>query len=156
MPRWPARHESPAPNASLISLGVQWTGFATDTFDGLGAHTVDGGGPVDQPAALTCGGPLVAPAGTAASRTVTAVDPDDTVVDLAVTSVTQPSHGSVTLVAGVVSYTPNANYNGDDSFTYTVTDDGTTNGVLDAKSDTATVDVTVAGLFPTSSRLRAA
>ena len=38
---------------------AQWAGFATDTFDGLGAHTVDGGGPVDAPATLTCGAPLV-------------------------------------------------------------------------------------------------
>ena len=35
---------------------TQWAGFAVDTFDGLGAHTVDGGGPVDAPAMLTCGG----------------------------------------------------------------------------------------------------
>ena len=47
---------------------AQWAGFAVDTFDGLGAHTVDGGGPVDVPATLTCGGPLVTAAGTAASR----------------------------------------------------------------------------------------
>jgi len=46
-------------------------------------------------------------------------------------------------VAGVVSYTPAADYNGPDSFSYTMADDGTTNGVLDAKSDTATVSVTV-------------
>jgi hypothetical protein len=43
----------------------------------------------------------------------------------------------------VVTYAPNGNYNGTDSFTYTVTDDGTTNGSADHKSDTATVNVTV-------------
>ena len=50
---------------------------------------------------------------------------------------------SITNGGADVSYTPDADYNGPDSFTYTVTDDGTTNGVLDAKSDTATVNVTV-------------
>ncbi|MBV2134264.1 tandem-95 repeat protein, partial [Pseudomonas sp. MAP12] len=56
---------------------------------------------------------------------------------LTVTGVTQPAvGGSVSLVGGVVSFTPDANWNGTTSFTYTVSDG---NG----GSDTATVDVTV-------------
>ncbi|MFI6271254.1 lamin tail domain-containing protein [Micromonospora zamorensis] len=79
---------------------AQWAGFPVDTFDGLGAHTVDGGGPVDVPATLTCGGPLVTAAGTAATREVTATDPDDTVVDLAVTAISPaPTSGSITRTA---------------------------------------------------------
>ncbi|SCL40509.1 hypothetical protein GA0074692_5835 [Micromonospora pallida] len=78
---------------------AQWAGFATDTVDGLGTHSVDGGGPVDQPATLTCGPALVTPAGTAATREVTAVDVDDRIVDLAVTSV------SPTPTAGTISRT---------------------------------------------------
>ncbi|GFJ91104.1 hypothetical protein Prum_047460 [Phytohabitans rumicis] len=62
---------------------AQWAGFATDTFDGLGAHTLDGG---DAPAALACGGTLTTSDGVAATRTVTATDTDDTIVDLAVTA----------------------------------------------------------------------
>ncbi|PUA81131.1 Ig-like domain-containing protein [Nocardioides currus] len=42
-----------------------------------------------------------------------------------VTAVGDAEHGTVTLVDGVVTYTPNANYNGTDSFTYTVTDGAT-------------------------------
>ncbi|PPC98830.1 MAG: hypothetical protein CTY31_12510, partial [Hyphomicrobium sp.] len=44
-----------------------------------------------------------------------------------VTSVTQPAHGSVSFLGnGQVTYTPTANYNGADSFTYTVTSGGVT------------------------------
>jgi len=55
---------------------------------------------------------------------------------LAVTAVTQGANGSVTLNAGSVIYTPSANFNGADSFTYTISDGngGTAN---------ATVSITV-------------
>ncbi|MGY4531322.1 VCBS repeat-containing protein [Pseudomonas sp. TE3786] len=54
----------------------------------------------------------------------------------AVTGVTQGQHGSVSYNAdGSLVYTPDANYNGSDSFTYTVTSGGVT--------ETATVSVTV-------------
>jgi hypothetical protein len=55
---------------------------------------------------------------------------------LSVTAVTQPAHGSATFTATGVTYTPAANYNGPDSFTYTISDG---NG----GSDTATVSITV-------------
>jgi outer membrane protein OmpA-like peptidoglycan-associated protein len=55
---------------------------------------------------------------------------------LTVTAVTQPANGTVTLVGGVVSYVPNANFHGTDTFTYTVSDG---NG----GTDTATVTMTV-------------
>ncbi|GKS64187.1 hypothetical protein YTPLAS72_14910 [Nitrospira sp.] len=52
------------------------------------------------------------------------------------TSVTQGANGTVTFLAdGTVTYTPNANFNGPDSFTYTITSGGVT--------ETATVNVTV-------------
>ena len=55
----------------------------------------------------------------------------------AVTAVTQGAHGTVSFAAdGTLTYTPAANYNGPDSFTYTVTSGGVT--------ETATVTVSVA------------
>ncbi|MGN9776142.1 lamin tail domain-containing protein [Micromonospora sp. H33] len=86
--------------ADAFDPAAQWAGFAVDTVDGLGAHTVDGGGPVDVPATVTCGGALVTPSGSAATREVTATDPDDRIVDLAVTSVTPtPAAGSISRTA---------------------------------------------------------
>src|SRR6185369_14063450 len=81
--------------ADAFDPALEWDGFATDTFDGLGSHTI-GGGPVDAPAVLTCGATLTVSAGQSASRTVTATDPDDTITDLAVTAVEPvPAAGSI-------------------------------------------------------------
>jgi VCBS repeat-containing protein len=50
-------------------------------------------------------------------------DVDNTNVQLSVSSFTQAAHGTVTQnVDGTLKYTPNLNYNGSDSFTYTVSD----------------------------------
>ena len=57
----------------------------------------------------------------------------------AVTAVTQGTHGSVVINAnGTVTYTPSADFNGSDSYTYTVTSGGVT--------ETATVNVTVSAV----------
>jgi VCBS repeat-containing protein len=61
-------------------------------------------------------------------------DPDSD--PLTAAKATNPAHGTATVTAaGGFTYTPNANYNGLDSFTYTASD-----GVL---TDTATVSITV-------------
>jgi endonuclease G len=64
---------------------------------------------------------------------------------LTVTSVsgTANTHGAVSLNSGTVTYTPAGNYNGPASFEYQVCDNGNTNGALDSKCATGTVDVTV-------------
>ncbi|WOJ95024.1 retention module-containing protein [Congregibacter variabilis] len=82
---------------------------------------------------------------------------NDTDVDgdtLSIVSFTQPTNGTVTDNGdGTLKYTPNANYNGPDSFTYTISDG-------EGGSDTATVNLTVTpdndppvsvGLSPVSS-----
>jgi Bacterial Ig domain len=55
---------------------------------------------------------------------------------LTIASVSNPAHGTAVVESGKVNYTPNANYNGPDSFSYTVSDG---NG----GTDTATVSITV-------------
>ncbi len=71
-----------------------------------------------------------------AAATAVPVLTNDTDADgdtLAVTAVTQPAHGTVTLANGQVSYKPAADYNGSDSFTYTVSDGvHTTTGTVTA------------------------
>lgn len=59
---------------------------------------------------------------------------------LTVIAVTQGAHGTVTFTATGVSYTPAPNYFGSDSFTYTLSDNGTFNFL---NRSTATVNITV-------------
>ena len=94
--RKPSVQASDTDPTNPFDPAAEWDGFATDTFDGLGAHTIDGDGPVDVPVSLTCGPTLVTSAGTAASRTVNATDPDDTIIDLAITALNPlPAAGSI-------------------------------------------------------------
>jgi endonuclease G len=57
---------------------------------------------------------------------------------LVVTSVGAAAHGAASLSGGIVTYLPNADYNGSDAFTYQVCDDGTP-----SLCATATVNITV-------------
>ena len=92
--------------------------------------------------------PVIADDGTGLSLTVVEDQDEDgqvfasdvDVQDTLTFSTTQGANGSVTIdgVTGEYTYSPNANFNGSDSFVVTVTDDGT--GML---TDTTTVNVTV-------------
>jgi VCBS repeat-containing protein len=67
---------------------------------------------------------------------------------LTVTAVSSPSiqGGTVVLNGGRITYTPPLDYSGPDNFSYTMTDDGTTAGLPDLKSATATVNVDVSAV----------
>jgi Bacterial Ig domain len=65
-------------------------------------------------------------------------DPDTPHADLIVESVTQPTNGSATDNDTNVLYTPNPNFSGSDSFSYTVADG-------QGGTDTAIVNITVSG-----------
>lgn len=69
-------------------------------------------------------------------------DADGNDLEVVVSSVTGPSHGTLTILAdGSFEYTPETNYVGTDTFTYTVTDSA-------AESLPATVTLTVANRTP--------
>jgi uncharacterized protein len=83
-------------DSDVFDPAVGWDGLATDTFDGLGGHSTG----ADQPVIVSCGGPLALLEGVSGSRTVTATDADDRVVDIAITSITPaPAEGSITRTA---------------------------------------------------------
>ncbi|MFA8435935.1 MAG: Ig-like domain-containing protein [Marinifilaceae bacterium] len=70
----------------------------------------------------------------------TDVDGNQTIDKASVLIKSSPAHGSISsqnYTTGEVTYTPNANYTGPDSFTYTIKDDS------GAESNTATVSITV-------------
>jgi DNA/RNA endonuclease G (NUC1) len=88
--------------------------------------------------------PLIFPAGDLTAND-SAGPANESTQTLTVTSVTGDAntHGTVILNSGTVSYLPTANYNGPASFTYTMCDNGTTNGLSDSKCASATVNVSV-------------
>jgi predicted extracellular nuclease len=99
--------------ADAFDPAVEWEGFATNTFDGLGVHTV---GP-DEPVVITCGGSLTTLEGFGASRNVTASDADSTVTSLALDSVVPtPASGGFSRTA----FTPAAADGGTATATITV------------------------------------
>jgi len=139
-------HGSVTNNGTSVSYTPNSNFFGTDTF----TYTIsDGNGGTDT-ATVNVTVTNVEDAPDAVDDTPAAIAEDsganvinvltnDTDVDndtLTVSAVTQGSHGSVTNNGTSVSYTPNSNFFGTDTFTYTISDgnDGT---------DTATVNVTV-------------
>jgi CSLREA domain-containing protein len=69
---------------------------------------------------------------------------------LTVKTVGNPVGGTVSIVAGKVEFTPTADFNGAASFTYTVEDNGTPNGVADSKtSGIATVSFNITAVADT-------
>ncbi len=80
------------------------------------------------------------------SITLTGDDGDPEVVQTLTFAIfTQPSHGTLSgfnANTGAVTYTPNADYNGPDSFTFKVTDDNTAGGPA-TTSTAATISLTV-------------
>ncbi|MEI5637740.1 MULTISPECIES: Ig-like domain-containing protein [unclassified Pseudoalteromonas] len=64
-------------------------------------------------------------------------DPENNMVASSVTIKTQPTKGQLSVTNGVVTFTPTANANGEDSFTYTVKDS------TQAESNEATVSINI-------------
>jgi hypothetical protein len=70
---------------------------------------------------------------------------------LTITGVTSAVGGTVSISGSNVLFTPDADFNGTASFDYTVQDNGTTNGVSDAKSATGHASFTVTPVADTPS-----
>lgn len=81
--------------------------------------------------------------------------PSESNQTLAIIAVGSPVGGTVTIVSGNVVFSPTPNYNGPASFTYTITDNGQTNGVNDFKTDSATVSFTITEVNDTPTAVNA-
>jgi VCBS repeat-containing protein len=62
---------------------------------------------------------------------------------LTITAVSNPVGGTVSLAAGNITFSPTLNFNGAASFEYTVSDNGTTNGAADPRTDVGLVTFTI-------------
>jgi hypothetical protein len=80
---------------------------------------------------------------TALPITLTGSDPDGDALTFAIA--TQPTNGTLSGTAPNVTYTPNADFNGADSFTFTVND-----GTVDSAAATVSITVTAANDAPTA------
>ncbi|MFM8251084.1 MAG: beta strand repeat-containing protein, partial [Planctomycetota bacterium] len=105
------------------------------TANNVDVIAVKNGGAVTYPASLLTANDIAGPANES-SQTLT------------ITAVGTASNGTVQLVSGAVIYTPNPGYEGPDSFTYTIQDNGTTNGVPAFLTSQATVNVSVLNFVP--------
>ncbi len=79
----------------------------------------------------------------ATAITLTATDPDSPALPLNYTVVTAPTHGTLSGTAPNLTYTPAANYQGADGFTFRASNGTNT-------SNTATISITVAAGTPTA------
>jgi VCBS repeat-containing protein len=87
--------------------------------------------------------PLTLPA-TSLLATDTPGPPNESGQTLTVIAVGGAVNGVVALAGGTITFTPASHFTGTASFTYTIQDNGTTNGQPDPKTATATVTVNVA------------
>gem|GEM_PF-2632698 len=89
--------------------------------------------------------PLAIPLGTLTGKGAPGGGADELGQALSITGVgaTSAQGGAVVLAGGMVTYTPAQDFFGTDTFTYTLRDNGQSNGVDDFKSTTGTVTVTV-------------
>ncbi|UTF61349.1 Ig-like domain-containing protein [Gilvimarinus sp. DA14] len=135
---------------ALVNGEVRYTPDANFTGQDTFTYTVsDGNGGTDTGTVTVTVDPENDPPVAVNDNVTVAEDSGATVIDvlandtdvegdlLSVTAVTQPSNGTVALVNGEVRYTPDANFTGQDTFTYTVSDG---NGGTDTGTVTVTVD----------------
>lgn len=117
-------------NLSTVNITITEVNDAPVTV--ADAASTDEDTPLDIPAASLTTNDSAGPANEAAQ-----------ILSVTSVSATGDTHGTVTLDSGTIHYSPDLNYNGPASFEYQVCDNGTTNGSLDSKCSTGTVNITV-------------
>ena len=120
---------TPVPAGTYGSSASTATNKNDTYFSGTGTVTVSDSVPVATAQSVTTA------EDTAKPITLTATDADGNA--LTYTIVTQPAHGTLSGTAPNVTYTPELNYNGPDSFTFKVND-----GTVDSAPATVSITVT--------------
>ena len=116
----------------IITASDNLGGFATQSFTLVAVNTL----PVASSATVN----LLEDTPVSGSLATTSSDVDGDALTFA--AITQPAHGSLTLnpLTGAYTYTPAANFNGSDSFSYSITD-------ADGAVSTAMITFTVAPVY---------
>jgi gliding motility-associated-like protein len=132
---WTAPLSGPLQNLDRIVAKVQLTADGSSICDGLSANSSTAFTVVSNLKPVANDQNLSTPEDTPLAITLTATDgnPGDVIT---YSVLTQPTHGTLAVVGASVTYTPNLNYNGPDSFTFSASD-----GI--AVSNTATISITV-------------
>ena len=143
------------PTANRVAPGsTETTSFTLSVSDGVAPAVTDNATTVvttsvnDAPVALDDS--AVTDEDTPVTINVVANDTDAEGSALTVSTVTQGTNGTVTFAGGSVTYTPNAHFNGSDSFTYTAFD-----GTLNSNTVAVTVTVTPVNDAPTTADVNA-
>jgi hypothetical protein len=148
-----ADRNSPSDGTATITVTVTATNgrTATDTFvvtvtevNDAPVPSSDAIGAIDEDCGAGCsGGKYVIPFATLLANDTNKGAANESGQTLNITSVSSPTGGTVAINGTNVEFTPTADFNGPAGFTYTVTDDGTTNTAPDPKSGSATVSFTI-------------
>jgi len=142
-----ANANTPSDGTATITVTVTATNgrTATDTFDVTVTEVNDAPVPTNDTIADIAedSGVYVIPFATLLANDTNKGAPNESSQTLNITAVSSPTGGTVLINGTNVEFTPTANYFGPAGFTYTVTDNGTTNGVLDAKTGNATVSFNI-------------
>ena len=119
------------------TVGLQYASNEAVLSSGMSIRYFLGGGGGNQaPVANTDSGTVAQDGSVVVNVLANDTDANSDPLTVAAGSVSVPAHGTATIVAGGIQYTPNSSYSGPDSFTYRAYD-GT------APSNAATVNITV-------------
>lgn len=123
--------------ADSFDPASQWLGYPSDTFDGLGTHAITGEGPGTNTSPSAVDDRVQVPEdGGAALLAVLSNDVDPDADPLVVSAVSDAERGAVAILpgGGAISYAPDVDFAGTDTFSYTASD---------GRGGTSTATVTV-------------
>ena len=145
-----------AANLTLRATDAQGPLSVEDTFLVTVTEQNDDPIPGDDDLEVLVGGPMIEDTSVTVSDAAllsndrpgpaTATDESAQPLDILSVQTTSLRGGRISRSGGLITYTPVANFNGSDSFTYIVRDNGTSAGILDRRTAVGTVTFNVAAV----------